>query len=70
VGKKKKPELEGQYGRVYGTVWREDKEGRIAAIIISRMKRKTENIVVFSINFHRDRKQAGQTKPERSAFSV
>lgn len=67
---KKRSELEGQYERVYGTVWREDKEGRYAAIIISGMKRKTENIVVFSINFHRDRKQAGQNMPERSAFSV
>ena len=59
-----------EQGRACKIIWREDKEGRLAAIIISRMKRKTENIVVFSINFHRDRKQAGQTKPERSAFSV
>lgn len=33
-------------------------------------KEKTKNMVVFRINFHRDRKQAGRTMPERSAFSV
>ena len=65
---------------IWGTVWEgmwdglEGVQGRekcCSCIIISRIKKKkTKNILVFSINFHRERKQAGWIMPERSAFSV